>query len=128
MDPAVLKADAELGYLIAIAFDMYRPGVLAPAADPRLAPNWVIRGYLTALDAILPPLGPLQLGTKTYYGFLVESATKPGTFVAAIRGTADPVEWVIDAQFMKVPHHAGGMVEQGFNGLYQTMRYQPASP
>lgn len=128
MDPAVLKADAAIGTLLACAFDMFKPGVLAPAADPRLSPEWTIRGYITALDAVLPHFGSLQVGAKAYYGFLAESTVAPGQFVATIRGTADMAEWAIDADFRQVPHHSGGMVEEGFNGLYQTMRYQPATP
>lgn len=123
-----LKADAALGALAGIAFDMFTQGVLAPAPDPRLSPEWLIRGYITALDAILPRFGPLQLGEKAYYGFLAESVGTPGRFVATIRGTADLTEWGIDAMFTLTPHHTGGRVELGFSGLYQTMRYRPVTP
>jgi Lipase (class 3) len=122
------QADARLGALIAPVADMFRAGVLAPAPDPRLSPDWIVRGYITALDAVLPPLGRLQLGAKAYYGVLVESARSPGDFAAVIRGTADTVEWIIDAIVQLVPHHAGGCVEMGFNDLYQSMRYRPAGP
>lgn len=123
-----MEADAALGALVGYAFDMFTHGVLAPAADPRLSPGWVIRGYITALDAVLPKLGPLQLGEKAYYGFLAESTVTPGVFVAPIRGTADAAEWAIDGQFIPVPYHAGGMVEEGFNRLYQSAAYRPVSP
>jgi len=128
MDPATLKADAATAVLVACAFDMFKPDILAPTPDPRLSPAWIIRGYITAMDAVLPKLGPLQLGSKAYYGFLAESTVAPGRFVAAIRGTADMAEWAIDADFRQVPHAAGGMVEEVFWGLYQTMRYQPLVP
>ena len=128
MNAASLKADAALGELVACAFDMFRPSDLAPTADPRLSPAWIIRGYITALDAVLPSLGPLQLGDKAYYGFLAESAQKAGQFVAVIRGTADTAEWAIDADFRQVRHPAGGMVEEGFYGLFHSMRYRPSDP
>ena len=112
----------------AYAFDMFAHGDLAPPPDPRLSPQWVIRGYITALDAVLPKLGPLQLGEKVYYGFLAESRATPGVFVAPIRGTADVAEWAIDGQFIPVPHHSGGMVEEGFNRLYQSAAYRPIGP
>jgi hypothetical protein len=126
MDAAPLKADAAIGQLVGFAFDMFQRGNLTPDPDPRLmTAGFVIRGYITALDALLPRLGPLQLGEKTYYGFLAESVQTPGQFVAAIRGTADLVEWGIDGEVSLVPHHCGGLVEMGFNGLYQSMRYRP---
>jgi hypothetical protein len=38
-------------------------------------------------------------------------------------GTSGIVEWVIDAEFLLIPHprHAGTQVEQGFWNIYQTM-------
>jgi Lipase (class 3) len=125
-DAATLKADAALGVLVGIAADMFVPGLLAPPADPRLAQaGYAVRGHITMLDAILPPLGPLQLGEKAYYGLLLESMQNPGEFVASIRGTADTAEWIIDAEVKLVPHHAGGHVEDGFNSLMQSARYRP---
>lgn len=124
-----LQADARLGQLVPIAFDMYAssPESLTPAADPRLSPDWVIRGYITAQDVILLKLSWLEVDApRVCYGFLVESVVNPGQFVAVVRGTADMHEWVLDAKFAQVRHPAGGMVESGFYAVFESMRYVPA--
>lgn len=123
------QADAQLGLHAAYAFDMFagHPLALEPPPDPRLSPDWVVRGYITAQDVILKALSWLQIDApRVCYGFLVESVASPGTFVAVIRGTANLQEWAIDAKFGMVKHPAGGYAEAGFYGVYQTMRYQPA--
>lgn len=120
---------ASLGQLVEYAEDMAAAagvGILDPTPDPRLSPDWVLRGYITAQDVVLHPFSWLDLATRVCYGFLVESVSKPGTFVAAIRGTSDATEWYIDAKFAQTPHPAGGQVEIGFWSVFQTMRYQPA--
>lgn len=123
------EADAAISLLTAYAFDMFAGagiGILDPVPDSRLAPDWVLRGYITAQDVILHPFSWLDLATRVCYGFLAESISRPGEFVAVIRGTADATEWYIDAKFAQIPHPAGGRVELGFYSVYQTMRYQPA--
>lgn len=120
--------DARLGLLAAYALDMF-PGagsrILEPPPDPRLSPDWTLRGYLTACDALMSRRMALGFGGRAFYGFLAESAVRPGTFAVAIRGTADIVEWAIDAKFVQRSHPAGGSVESGFYGLFQSMRYRP---
>jgi triacylglycerol lipase len=120
------------GLLAMYAEDMYsaNSGTLAPAADPRIAgAGWTIRRYLTAQDALIPaPDAPRQTLAvnpmkRVFFGFVAENNAVPGSYVAAIRGTDGIVEWIIDAEFVAIPHprHPGAMVEQGFWNIYQTM-------
>ena len=122
-----VQEDAQLGLLAAYAFDMF-PGsqlqLLEPPADPRLSPLWAIRGYLTACDALFLKAQALGLGTRVFYGFLAESTTSPGTFVAVVRGTADIIEWAIDAKFAQVQCPLGGHAEAGFYGLFETLKFR----
>jgi len=55
--------------------------------------------------------------------FLLGNNGDPNSYVAVVRGTEGLVEWVIDAEFVLIPHprHAGVQVEQGFWNIYQTM-------
>ena len=119
-------ADAvRLSVLVMIAMDMHgnEPDSLAPAPDPRLAPGWQLVGYLTATDAIWRR----QPGKPVCFGFLVRSIADPTRFAVAIRGTADFVEWVEDAEFDAVPHPVAGRVEAGFWGLYRSLEYRGAA-
>jgi len=120
------------GLLAMYAEDMYdvAVGSLNPAADPRIATSgWTIVGYLTALDALIPAKGaPSQRlsidgAKRVFFGFLARNNADPTSFVAVVRGTEGIVEWVIDAEFLLIPHprHAGVQVEQGFWNIYQTM-------
>jgi triacylglycerol lipase len=115
--------DAALGILVQYAFDMNLadPGV-TPPPDPRLLPKWAFRGYVVGQDALFRN-GPLQLGSPTCYGFLVEATASPGTFVVVIRGTDGIIEWVEDGEFELIPHPVAGKVEAGFFGLYRTLQY-----
>lgn len=124
-DPA---ADARLGFTVLCAFDMHAlaPTLLEPPADPRLAPVWHLRGYITGLDAILRSEAALELsGGRVCYGLLLEAVAQPGMFVAAIRGTADWWEWAIDAEFTSSPHPIEGRVEDGFFSVYESMDFRP---
>lgn len=121
-------ADARIGVLAAYAEDMHDayPGALAPPPDPRLSPEWTIRGYLVAQDVLWHPFSWLEVvAGRTCYGYLAESTVTPGEFVAAIRGTADTAEWLVDSRFVQTAHPSGGKVELGFWSVYQTMRYSP---
>ncbi len=120
------------GLLAMYAEDMYDAaiGTLHPAADPRVAASgWTIVRHFTAQDVLIPPKSaPRQRlsvdGTKrVFFGFLAQNNADPTSFVAAVRGTEGIVEWVIDAEFLLIPHprHAGVQVEQGFWNIYQTM-------
>jgi triacylglycerol lipase len=62
-------------------------------------------------------------GSRVFYGYVAQSATNPKTFVAAIRGTEGIIEWLIDADFVPIPHprYPTARVEQGFWSIYQTM-------
>src|SRR3974390_411723 len=121
-----------LGLLTMYAEDMYGAAVgsLNPPADQRVeAAGWSIVGYLTAQDALIPskgaPLRTLQVDPRhrVFFGFLARNKTDPTSYAVAIRGTQRLVAWVIDAEFMPIPHprHAGAQVEQGFWNIYQTM-------
>src|SRR5271166_3903148 len=122
----------EFGLLAMYAEDMYTAAVgsLSPPADPRIAASgWDIVGYLTAQDALIPSRSapPQTLGIdrtrRVFFGFLARAQSDPTSFVAVVRGTEGLIEWLIDAQFLLIPHprHAGVQVEQGFWNIYQTM-------
>jgi len=84
---------------------------------------------LTAQDALFPPKGASRQrlsvdGTKrVFFGVLARNNGDQTSYVAVIRGTDGFVEWIIDAEFLLIPHprHAGVQVEQGFWNIYQTM-------
>jgi hypothetical protein len=123
MNAIPAQLDAPLALLVAYAADMYSgptSTVLTPPADPRYAPDWALRGWLTAVDAIFRS-GPLGQGDRVYYGVLLESTCSPGQFVAAVRGTDGILEWLDDAEFSIVTRADGAHVEAGFNGIYETM-------
>jgi hypothetical protein len=112
------------------AEDMYVEGKLLPKAEPRIAAaGWDIVGHLTANDVLIPAPSDarqrlsIDRSQRVFYGFLAKSQADPTVFVVAVRGTDGLVEWLIDAEFLLVPHprHAGTQVEQGFFGIYQTM-------
>jgi hypothetical protein len=120
------------GLLAMYAEDMYSaaPGTLNPPADARIAAaGWNIVGYLTAQDALIPAKGAsnrklgIDQAKRVFYGFVAQSTTIPTSYVAAVRGTDGMIEWVIDAEFVPIPHprYPGARVEQGFWGIYQTM-------
>lgn len=117
------------GLLVMSAEDMY-DGSLNPAADARIAASgWTIIGYLTAQDAVFPsksaPRQTLRVNPakRVFFGFLARNNADPTSHVAVVRGTDGLVEWIIDAEFVPIPHprHAGVHVEQGFWNIYQTM-------
>jgi triacylglycerol lipase len=120
------------GLLTMFAEDMYSVaiGSLRPTADPRIAmAGWTVVGYLTAQDAVFPDTGALDRTLRVdpikrvFFGFLARNNVDQNSYVAAIRGTDGLVEWVIDAEFLAIPHprHPGATVEQGFWNIYQTM-------
>jgi triacylglycerol lipase len=118
---------AELALLVNYAMDQYQadPTSLAPTPDPRLSPKWRVLGYLTATDSLFRAGQTVELGDTVCYGYLAQVIEKPDVYVAAIRGTNGILEWIEDAQFLSVPHPAGGTVEQGFYGIYRSMQYRP---
>lgn len=92
--------------------------------------GWKILGYLTAANAILDGQA-LGLGERVYYGFLAQSITDASSYIAVVRGTEQLVEWVENIEGFLVPYPGGGMVEQGFYSIYDSMYFTPitaASP
>jgi hypothetical protein len=117
------------GLLVMYAEDMYTPGALKPALDPRiLAAGWTVVSYLTAHDAVFPAdtdadrTLDVSNTARVFFGFVAQNNTDH-SYVAVIRGTDGIVEWVIDAEFVLIPHprHAGVRIEQGFWNIYQTL-------
>ncbi len=122
----------QFGLLVMYAEDMYdaAPGTLNRLADVRIAAaGWNVVGYLTAQDVLIPAKGAsnrklgVDHGKRVFYGFVAQNLKAPTSYVAAIRGTAGMIEWVIDAEFVPIPHprYPGARVEQGFWSIYQTM-------
>lgn len=127
----------DFGLLAMCAEDMYLAAAptnsqasLFPKPDSRIAAaNWEIVAYLTAQDAVIPPRGAMDRtmgidhGRRVFYGFLARDKAAPNSYVVAIRGTEGFVEWIIDAEFVPIPHprYPAARVEQGFWGIYQTM-------
>ncbi len=127
-----MSTAVQFGLLAMYAEDMYdaAPGTLNPPADARIAAaGWTIVGYLTAQDALVPTPGAanrklgIDHGKRVFYGYVARNVATPSTFVAAIRGTDGMIEWVIDAEFVPIPHprYPGACVEQGFWSIYQTL-------
>jgi triacylglycerol lipase len=102
------------------AEDMFAPGVLTPELDQRMA-GWRIVGYITALDALFG-LQLLNLGECVFYGFLAQNNADPTNYVAVVRGTELPIEWLSDFRFLPYPM-AGGFVERGFAEIYSSMHF-----
>jgi triacylglycerol lipase len=124
-------AAAALGLLVDYAMDMYTSPAgrqtMAPPADTRLAPTWVLRGYICGVDALLHTKNSMQLGQDhVCFGYLAEMSQTPGTFVAIVRGTDGFLEWIEDAEFVLVSHSNLGLVEQGFYDIYKTMQFRNA--
>ena len=128
----------QFGLLAMYAEDMYAvaPGTLNPPADARIAADgWKVVAYLTAQDALVPTRGAsnrklgIDHGKRVFYGFVAQNLTNPNSYVAAVRGTEGMIEWVIDAEFVPIPHprYPGARVEQGFWSIYQTMSVADAA-
>jgi triacylglycerol lipase len=129
---ANMSTAVQFGLLAMYAEDMYdaAPGTLNPPADPRIAADgWKVLGYLTAQDALIPTPGAsnrklgVDHGKRVFYGFVAQNLATPTAYVAAIRGTEGMIEWVIDAEFVPIPHprYPAARVEQGFWSIYQTL-------
>ena len=137
--PITNSQSASFGLLAMYAEDMYSAAVgsLNPSADPQIAAaGWTIVGYLTAQDALIPAKGAprrtlrVDQANRVFFGFVARNKADPTSYIAAVRGTEGIVEWVIDAEFLLIPHprHAGVQVEQGFWSIYQTLSLaDPAS-
>ena len=120
------------GLLAMFAEDMYdaAPGTLAPPADIRIAAaGWKVVAYVTAQDVIIPPKASpdqtlhINHSSRVFYGYVAQNVADPTSYLAAIRGTQGIIEWLIDADFIPIPHprYPNARVEQGFWSIYQTM-------
>lgn len=83
---------------------------------------WIIIGYFTAANALFGTQ-VLGLGDRCYYGFLAQSLVDARQYVAVIRGTESPIEWLEDAEALLVPGPAG-MVSHGFFTLFESLQYE----
>lgn len=117
------QEDARLALLAAFSENAYSkaPQVQRPPVEAGLAAlGWDLRGYLTAVDDVRD-----IFARRLYYGIVAESIAAPGTAVVVVRGTENFVEWIIDAEFFLQPHPSGGHVEDGFYGVYRSIRFLP---
>ena len=133
MDAVTDQQAVGFGFLAMIAEDMYAGPNLSsrcPPVDARIAAaGWTVVAYLTAEDVLFPAKGAASQrlsrdpSKRVFFGFLARSSTDPDSYAAVVRGTEGIVEWVIDAEFLLIPHphHPGVRVEEGFWDIYQTM-------
>jgi hypothetical protein len=111
--------------IIAAAAESMADQGLTPPLDPRVAANYDIAGYLTAVDATL---GQRLFGTgeRTYFGFVARSKTEPTEHIAVVRGTnpINTTEWLEDGLAALVDCPTGvGRVHAGLWLLYKSMQY-----
>ncbi len=75
-------------------------------------------------DDLATDLTP-NLGGRVTFGFV---AKKGSEAVAALRGTANILEWVQDGKFLMVPNPVGpGLAEDGFVSVYRSLRLRALS-
>jgi triacylglycerol lipase len=126
---------AASGLLAMHAMDMYRMQLhsLTPIPAAGLtAAGWQVVAYVTGTDTVLRRgvAGPMQMaGTTTCYGFAARNAA--GELAVVIRGTDGFVEWIEDAEFVRIPYRPATAlpagtppitVEQGFWGVYASLQ------
>ena len=118
---------ASLAQLVVYAFDQFQadPDELEPKPDSRLAGNWHVLGYLTAMDCLFRRGRTVALSETVCYGYLAQEIANPNVYVVAVRGTKGILEWVEDAKFLPTPHPVAGLVESGFYSIYSGMEYRP---
>jgi triacylglycerol lipase len=112
------REDARLGLLAQAAYVLtgLESGPAPPI--PALDPGWIVRGHLTASAELFRGV---HSDDRFYYGYVAESAYLPGTFIVAIRGTANALDWAKDAEFALRGRANGERVESGFDDVYQSM-------
>lgn len=131
--PITNSQAALYGLLAMYAEDMYDPqgaNRLTPVFDDRIEKaGWTPRALITAEDTLssLIKTGRYSAALSTgrvFFGFLAQNRTDPLQWAVVLRGTAGPIEWMIDAQFAPIPHpgHGEARVEHGFFGIYATMQ------
>ena len=95
------------------------PTDLQPKFDPKFG-SWQIEGWITGVDTAFK-LGRLAvLPQEVFYGWLLRRGS---SYVIAIRGTGDPMEWWIDTLWMlRRAHPYAGRVETGFWSVYESLK------
>ena len=107
------------GACVEAAYRLFTPGVLnPPAGGAQLPAGWNVTTELTAID---------RVGMKSdaeFFGFVLQ-ASDDGHVLLVIRGTDTLLEWLVDAEFKPCAFPGiagGGLVEDGFCGVYSTLR------
>jgi triacylglycerol lipase len=121
---------AKYALLVMYAEDMYdalpdsNRSSLTPPIDARIQTDWTVVGFISAIDA-LADAQRIGLGTRFFYGFLARSNVDNTQYVAVIRGTENPSEWIEDVEFLPqpAPSNMTGKVENGFFSIYASMQY-----
>jgi hypothetical protein len=108
--------------LCAYAEAAYKPGVLYPVLPDELTGEWDLINHFTALDALLA-LQKFGYGERVFYGWLLRSKADPLQYVAVLRGTETPKEWLLDALAVIVNH-----VHLGFSSIHGSMEIAGAHP
>lgn len=118
---------ARIGLLVHCAQEMFSADSLNPPADARIGKaGWDLIAHVRGREPESEPGEPFALKlAEVFFGFLARSKADPARYAVAIRGTADFMEWAIDADFPSVdfdPAVPGARVEQGFMDLYATFK------
>jgi kumamolisin len=108
------------GQCVQAAYSMYDadPGNLTPAPSADFPPGCQLTAWIQMQDFLIGSLGP------SFYGFIAQSSASPETFVLAIRGTSNGMEWWDDANAItRVPFKIQncGAVGKGFARIYDTL-------
>ncbi len=108
------------GTFVEIAYQMYNsdPNNLTPAVPSNFPKDYQLVLYIDGVDSI-------EFDSETkFFGFIAQSIQQPSEYVAAIRGTSNFIEWIIDAEFLPTeftPIPRAGLVEDGFFSIYKTL-------
>jgi kumamolisin len=113
------QAAVRYGQFVQAAYAMYgaQPPSLTPP-PPQLPLDYELIAWVQMQDFIISSTGP------SFYGFIAQSSSSPDSFVLAIRGTSDGIEWWDDANaILKVPFKVAGCgsVGSGFARIYETL-------
>jgi hypothetical protein len=99
---------------------------LRPDPAGRGVPDgWDVVAWITMKDFFL------FRSFEKFYGILAEKRDSPSSYVLAIRGTEEAIEWFDDANAFLVPfdHVQGaGFVHKGFMTIYDTIKVTPREP
>jgi kumamolisin len=113
------QAAVRYGQFVQAAYAMYdaQPTNLTPP-PPKLPLDYELIAWVQMQDFIISSTGP------SFYGLIAQSSSSPDSFVLAIRGTSNGIEWWDDANAVfrtpfKVP--GCGSVGTGFARIYETL-------